>query len=114
VERRLKNPLLQRADEYLSALGEFAKKSESRDRRRAIVDLAAVESEVSIRAEQLDASPWLINLQNGTVDLRSGSLDPHQRDQLLTRVIPIQFDPEADVPALASSSSARSSSATRS
>lgn len=98
VERRRKNPLLQRADEYLSALGEFAKKSESRDRRRAIVDLAAVESEVSIRAEQLDASPWLINLQNGTVDLRSGSLDPHQRDQLLTRVIPIQFDPAAECP----------------
>ena len=33
--------------------------------------------------EQLDTDPWLLNVENGTLDLRTGELRPHRRDDLL-------------------------------
>lgn len=96
--RRMKNPLLQKRDDYLAGLGEFAKKCESADKRRAMVSLAAVERRVSIEADQLDRDPWLLNVANGALDLRSGELRAHRQDDLLTRVSPIEFDPAATCP----------------
>jgi hypothetical protein len=45
--RRLKNPLAQKPDEYLSALRSHAQKAESSERRRAMVSMASVEASVS-------------------------------------------------------------------
>src|SRR5262249_23526841 len=46
----------------------------------------------------LDADPWLLNVQNGTVDLRTGELREHRRDDLITKVAPVDFDPDAECP----------------
>jgi putative DNA primase/helicase len=98
TSRRRANPLLQRPDEYLSSLGQHAKKTESADRRRAMTMLAAAEKQVAVLAEQLDADPWALNVSNGTIDLRTGQLEPHARAALHTRLVPITFDPAATCP----------------
>jgi putative DNA primase/helicase len=98
TERRRKNPLLQRPDEYLFALGSHAKKSESADRRRAMVALAAVERAVSAVADELDAQPLELNVKNGTLNLETGELREHERSSLHTRVVQVAWDPAAECP----------------
>ena len=46
----------------------------------------------------LDRQPWLLNCWNGTVDLRTGQLRPHDRADLLTHLMPTPFEPEALCP----------------
>lgn len=46
----------------------------------------------------LDAHPWLFNVANGTVDLRTGELRNHDRTDLLTQLSPIEYDPNATAP----------------
>ena len=48
--------------------------------------------------EDLDRDPWLLNASNGTIDLRTGTLQPHRREDLLTRCIPVAYDPDAACP----------------
>src|SRR5262249_51948077 len=47
---------------------------------------------------QLDVDPWVLNVLNGTLDLRTGQLRPHAREGLLTKLAPVAYDPEAQCP----------------
>jgi putative DNA primase/helicase len=63
---------------------------------KAMVTNAQSESGIPILPEDLDASPWLLNCLNGTLDLRTGEPHDHQRGNLITKVIPVEyvlFDP---------------------
>jgi P4 family phage/plasmid primase-like protien len=40
----------------------------------------------------------LLNFENGTVDLRTGELRPHDRAYFITKIIPIKFDADAACP----------------
>jgi putative DNA primase/helicase len=48
--------------------------------------------------DALNADPWLFNCQNGTLDLRTGKLQPHHSADLITFVAPVTFDPAATCP----------------
>ncbi len=54
---------------------------------------------LSISMSELDKQPWLFNVRNGTIDLRSGEIGPHDRSHLLTQLSPVDFDPDAKCPA---------------
>ncbi|MGQ9851700.1 MAG: phage/plasmid primase, P4 family, partial [Aggregatilineaceae bacterium] len=45
--------------------------------------------------EEWDKDPWLLNVQNGTLDLRTCELRPHQPADLLTQLAPVAYDPAA-------------------
>ncbi|MEJ7765735.1 MAG: phage/plasmid primase, P4 family, partial [Acidimicrobiales bacterium] len=45
-----------------------------------------------------DAEPWLLNVRNGTLDLRSGRLRPHRAGDLLTKQAAASYHPEAEAP----------------
>ena len=51
-----------------------------------------------IEPDQLDQHNWLLNFKNGTVDLRTGQLRPHQQADFLTRLIDHDYQPEAAAP----------------
>jgi putative DNA primase/helicase len=72
--------------------------SEKKDRIAAALHLAEAESGVPILPEQLNPDRWLLNCVNGTVDLRSGRLRPHRREDLITQLCPVVFDPDAMCP----------------
>jgi putative DNA primase/helicase len=75
-----------------------AHRSENDARIKAMIALARTEGEVIVRQSELDADPWLLNVENGTLDLRTAELRLHRREDLLTKKIPIVFDPEATCP----------------
>ena len=51
-----------------------------------------------VRAEQLDADPFLVGVQNGVVNLADGTFQPHQREHLVTRRLAVSFDANATAP----------------
>jgi putative DNA primase/helicase len=77
------------------ALYRFLLRSEAASRLKAAVELAGSEDLVVVSATALDADPWLLNVANGTVDLRTGELGEHQRDDLITKLSPATYVPGA-------------------
>jgi putative DNA primase/helicase len=63
-----------------------------------MIELAKTEAGISVTPDQLDSDPWLLNCLNGTIDLRTGELHDHRRENLCTKLVPVGFDPEAQCP----------------
>src|SRR4029077_12216171 len=53
---------------------------------------------LSVPLSELDVSPWLLNVSNGTVDLRSSDLLPHTREHMLTQLTDIEWSDSATCP----------------
>lgn len=70
-----------------------AVKSESRDRMAAMLEVAKARPGIAVAADALDADPWALNVLNGTLDLRAGTLRPHNRADLITKIAPVEFRP---------------------
>jgi putative DNA primase/helicase len=54
--------------------------------------LLRADQQLVVLPEQLDANPWLLNTQSGTVDLRTGLLAPHRREDLCTCITSASLD----------------------
>lgn len=80
------------------ALAGWAGRSESRGKLEAMIKQAASEPGVAVAPDDLDADPWLLNVQNGTLDLRTGQLRPHNRADLITKLCPVEYNPDASAP----------------
>ena len=72
---------------------DFAVATSGHGKLSAMLKLAA--ADVPVAVDDLDANPWLLNCLNGTVDLRTGELRPHRREDNLTKLCPTNFNPEA-------------------
>ncbi|MHB1001451.1 MAG: phage/plasmid primase, P4 family [Armatimonadota bacterium] len=72
----------------------------SGNHRRIIAMISQAESEpgITINADDLDADPWIFNVSNGTIDLRTGDLHPHNRDELISKISEIPYDPDVPCP----------------
>jgi len=80
--------------DYLKTLSRF----ESKPRLKAMVELAQTEPGMPITAQELDKDKWLLNCLNGTIDLRLGKLRPHRCEDLITKLVPVEYDPDASAP----------------
>jgi putative DNA primase/helicase len=76
-------------------LFKWAIRSQSRYAIDAVVALAWSEPEIETALGALDPDPLLFNVLNGTLDLRTGQLYPHRREDLITKLAPVEYDPAA-------------------
>jgi len=67
----------------------------------AMLALAATEPDIAVAPAMLDAKPHLLNVANGTLDLRTGQLRPHDPADLITKVCNAAYDPDAEAPEFA-------------
>jgi putative DNA primase/helicase len=58
-----------------------------------MLELAA--HQVSVRVADLDTDPYLFNATNGTIDLRTGELLPHDKRHKITKLARVEYDLEA-------------------
>jgi putative DNA primase/helicase len=84
-------------DEDRKALAKHAMRSEAGARIKEMVDLAR--SDVPVMPDELDASPDLLNTESGTIELRTGELREHRREDLITKLAPVEYRPDAPAPA---------------
>jgi putative DNA primase/helicase len=80
------------------AMWKWAKRSETTPSIRAMVHLARGIPGVLVDHTDLDQRPWLLNVANGTIDLRTGNLIDHNPEHLLTKIIPITYDTTEEAP----------------
>lgn len=73
----------------------WAKRSQSARAIRDLITLAETEPDITARLTDFDADPWLLNCENGTIDLRTGKLISHKREALHSRMAPVAFDENA-------------------
>jgi P4 family phage/plasmid primase-like protien len=85
-------------DARAKAFGQFALTAQRRQFRRAVIDLARSEPGILIPFSEFDRDAYLLNCQNGTVDLKTGQLRPHCREDKITRILPWSYDPAATCP----------------
>jgi len=76
----------------------YAIKSESTRQRENFVRAARYIPELNGTVDDLDRDPWLLNAENGTVDLRTGELLPHRQEDKITKIANVRFDRNADCP----------------
>ena len=80
-------------DDKCKEIVRWARQSESNMRLSAM--LAQAQPLLSVKIKELDGNEWLLNCANGTVNLKTGQLQPHNSKDLITRVISTKFDPAA-------------------
>lgn len=75
------------------AMERWAKYCQSAKGLEAMVKLAR--DMRAVLPEALDTDPDVLNCQNGTIDLRTGELRPHDPADLITKLAPVDYDPDA-------------------
>jgi P4 family phage/plasmid primase-like protien len=66
--------------------------------RKRLIELARAEPGLKVLSSHFDADPWLLNCLTGTINLKSGQLQPHNPSDLITKLAPVKFDPSATCP----------------
>jgi putative DNA primase/helicase len=74
---------------------EWAQESQQGRRIRECVKVAQALDGISVALEALDTDPWLFTCANGTINLHTGTLREHRREDLITRASPVAFDDAA-------------------
>jgi putative DNA primase/helicase len=85
-------------EEDRTKLLKHAIRSQAEARLDAMVSLAESEGFVVLAAHKLDADPWLLGVQNGVIDLKTGQFRPARQEDLITKHANVVFDPEAKCP----------------
>jgi putative DNA primase/helicase len=88
--------LIENVDKRQAFFG-FVNKSLSLKGLTSLVQLTRKKVRI-IGATELDRDPWLLNVENGTLDLRTGELRPHRREDLLSKLIRLHYDRSARCP----------------
>lgn len=70
----------------------------SLDHKRISALLASAECELPITTSDLDRSPYLLNCSNGTLDLRTGKLGQHRREDYITKLAHVDYWRDAKCP----------------
>jgi putative DNA primase/helicase len=64
----------------------------------ALLHLARSVPGIVFGPEDTNRDPFLLNVSNGVLDLRTGHLRPHRREDMITRCCNVSFDPRAKAP----------------
>ncbi|MDY6986956.1 MAG: phage/plasmid primase, P4 family [Thermodesulfobacteriota bacterium] len=79
-------------------IAKYAIKSESNTMIKSMLSLAQSEVGIPVTPDEFDADPMLLNCLNGTLDLQRGVLLAHNRDHLITKLAPVEYDPQGTRP----------------
>jgi putative DNA primase/helicase len=73
-----------------------ARKSQSRKSIEAMIWLARSEAGIPMHITDFDTDGYMFNVQNGTLNLKTGQLQPHRREDLISSVAGTYFDHTAE------------------
>jgi len=76
-------------------LADWAFHSESSHHIAAMLSLAQSLPGIVCYSREFDRNPDIVTCLNGTIDLRTGELLPHRPEDLITKLLPVIYDPNA-------------------
>ena len=80
------------------AHADWSAMSGNRSRIENMIAMARSEPGIQLALDDMDTHPWLFNCRNGTLDLKTGKLQDHRRDDCITQLCAVDFDPSASCP----------------
>lgn len=80
------------------SLENWSRQCRNKPRLDAMLGLAQRDMRFVIQASELDRDPFLLGVANGTVNLRTGLLQPNSRSDFVTKRCPVGFNPTATAP----------------
>jgi putative DNA primase/helicase len=91
---------LLKTDDYRDRLEleKYAMQAEAVRRRKAFLEAASWIPELNITPADADKDPWLFNVLNGTIDLRTGEFREHRQEDMITKSAGVEYNREADCP----------------
>lgn len=81
---------------YQRQLLKWFEQSQNAHRLEAVARL--IETRLVVALKDLDRDPWLLNVANGTIDLRTANLRPHDPADLITQIADIEWDDASSCP----------------
>lgn len=81
--------------EECAAFKSWHGKSEAKTKIDAMIDLGSRQPDVAILSKELNTNPYLLNVKNGTINLRTGELYKPNREDFITKRCPVEYDPTA-------------------
>jgi putative DNA primase/helicase len=75
-----------------------AKKIANSKTRAGVVSLASDDQRLAATIDQWDADPWLLNTPGGVIDLRTGSMRPHDPNDYMTKITAVAPDRDYPIP----------------
>lgn len=79
-------------------LMKFGFKSESTPSIKNMLEQAQSLDKIPVLPSQFDVDIMKFNVQNGTIDLRTGKLESHDINDFITKLSPVVYDPAATYP----------------
>ncbi len=79
------------AQDRRDALARWAMTSQSDPRLKAMISQARCQKEIETPREAFDQEPGLLTVLNGTLDIRTGELREHQKEDLITRMAEVEW-----------------------
>lgn len=77
----------------------FGIRSEDVGKRECMLKSARSDERIRCKPQDWDRNPWLLTVANGTIELGNGALlRPHDPQDMITKLIDIPYDPEAECP----------------
>jgi putative DNA primase/helicase len=86
-------------EETQKAIAKWAVMSQSTNRIQGMITLAKSDERVEVAPDVFDADPWLLNVENGTLNLRTGELQEHDPTNHITKLAPAPYEPSSAAPA---------------
>jgi putative DNA primase/helicase len=94
--RRLTNDAMAIPDQQQrNAALRLTRRGESSAGVAGALTLASTEEGIAVTPDDLDSDPFLLNVSNGTIDLRTGELRRHSPTDMLTKLAGAAYDPQA-------------------
>jgi putative DNA primase/helicase len=88
----------ERNEDAIKKLISWARHTESTKAVDSALRMAHSDPAIFTKIEQMDADPMLLNCKNGTLNLESGILTAHNKSQLLSKQIMVDYNPAATCP----------------
>lgn len=76
----------------------YITESQGKGKLNNMIEVAKNAPSIFILPEQFDQNHYILNCQNGILDLLTGQLSPHQSNQYLTKIVIADYDPKATCP----------------
>lgn len=80
------------------AIAKWSFASEAATKLRAMLDLTKYLKPIACHAEEFDQDQFLLNVENGVIDLRTGQLRAHDPTDMITKLAPVTWKGEISNP----------------
>jgi putative DNA primase/helicase len=89
-------------DELRTKVAKFALSCEAANKRHNVESLARGEASIKVLSNFFNRNPWLLNVQNGTIEIdpesKRWTFREHRREDYLSQISPVNYNPEAKCP----------------